>query len=465
MAHRENFTVERVAGYACPAGKQQAFFWDSKAIGFGLRVTAAGARAYVFEGRLHGKTIRLTIGGPSAWKIPDARDRATELRRMLDQGIDPRERAAEERAAHEARKAEELRQDVTVRQAWDAYVNHLRTSVSPKTKQPRSERYIDEHVMYASPGGAEKKRGKGKTKPGLLFPMMGLKLSELTAAQLRQRIEAETAGRPTAAAYAYRMVRAFAGWCSDQDEYSRLIPSDAVSSTKVTGVVPVAKAKDGDCLQREQLVAWFSETRKYPDPVMGAYLQALLLTGARREELAALRWSDVDFRWCSMRIADKIEGERVIPLTPYISSVLTALKRVNDAPPNVRQLRTLNSRGEEWRPSDYVFASKTSESGRITSPKGAHKRVLDQAGLPHVTLHGLRRSFGTLSEWCEVPVGVVAQIQGHKPSAVAEKHYRRRPLDMLRLWHERIESWMLEQAGIDFKPDQSASKLVAVNAA
>jgi intergrase/recombinase len=45
-------------------------------------------------------------------------------------------------------------------------------------------------------------------------------------------------------------------------------------------------------------------------------------------------------------------------------------------------------------------------------------------------------------------VGVVAQIQGHKPSAIAEKHYRRRPLDLLRMWHIRIESWMLEQAGI-----------------
>lgn len=71
------------------------------------------------------------------------------------------------------------------------------------------------------------------------------------------------------------------------------------------------------------------------------------------------------------------------------------------------------------------------------------------AGLPHTTLHGLRRSFGTLAEWVECPVGIVAQIQGHKPSAIAEKHYRVRPLDLLRLWHERIEVWMLTEAGIE----------------
>jgi hypothetical protein len=64
-------------------------------------------------------------------------------------------------------------------------------------------------------------------------------------------------------------------------------------------------------------------------------------------------------------------------------------------------------------------------------------------------LHGLRRSFGTLAEWVECPAGVVAQIMGHKPSATAEKHYRQRPLDLLRLWHCRIEAWILAEAGIE----------------
>ena len=47
-------------------------------------------------------------------------------------------------------------------------------------------------------------------------------------------------------------------------------------------------------------------------------------------------------------------------------------------------------------------------------------------------------------------MGVVAQIQGHKPSATAEKHYTIRPLDLLALHHEKIETWILEQAGVVF---------------
>lgn len=48
---------------------------------------------------------------------------------------------------------------------------------------------------------------------------------------------------------------------------------------------------------------------------------------------------------------------------------------------------------------------------------------------------------------------MVAQIQGHKLSAIAEKHYRHRPLDLLRSWHDRIEMWILKQAGIVFRSD------------
>ena len=99
-----------------------------------------------------------------------------------------------------------------------------------------------------------------------------------------------------------------------------------------------------------------------------------------------------------------------------------------------------------------MFSSPTADSGRLIDPHKAHNQALQVAGLPHVTLHGLRRSLNTLSEWVEAPVGVVAQIIGHKPSAISEKHYKRRPIDLLRMWHTKIESWILEEAQIEFVP-------------
>jgi integrase len=102
----------------------------------------------------------------------------------------------------------------------------------------------------------------------------------------------------------------------------------------------------------------------------------------------------------------------------------------------------------------WCASSRTRPASRhsagLTEPNNPHTRACIAAGLQGLTLHGLRRSFASLTEWLEVPAGVVAQIQGHKPSATAEKHYKVRPLELLRLHHEKIEAWILEHAGIGF---------------
>jgi integrase len=130
-----------------------------------------------------------------------------------------------------------------------------------------------------------------------------------------------------------------------------------------------------------------------------------------------------------------VEGERVIPLTPFVAHLIDPLPRVND----------------------FVFASPSRDEDRkdstISKPHKPHEAACKVAGIDGLTLHGLRRSFKSLTEWLEIPAGVVAQIMGHKPSATAEKHYTVRPLDLLRMHHERIEAWILEQAGIEFTPE------------
>ena len=91
----------------------------------------------------------------------------------------------------------------------------------------------------------------------------------------------------------------------------------------------------------------------------------------------------------------------------------------------------------------------------MTSPTRALQRMMARAEIEGLTIHGLRRSFSTLAEWLEAPAGIIAQIQGHQPSAIAEKHYKKRPLDLLRMWHVKIEAWILEQAGIEQPTEQS----------
>lgn len=421
---RIKLTAGRVRDFACSTGKKQEFLWDSEVPGLGIRATKS-AKVFIYQSRLAGKSIRIKIGDCRLWTIdstdpdaPGARQEARRLQAMIDKGVDPRLEKQARIAAQAEKKKQAERQEAIVKDAWNDYV---------KDRRDRwSARHLADHESIASQGGAKRKVGKGKTKAGPLAKLMSMKLSDLNQTTVESWLKTEARKRPARARLAYSLLRAFINWCDSKPEYQGLCSPDACSTRLKKDILPKQKPK-ADCLQREQLPAWFKAIREYHNPVISAFLQTLLLIGARRGELSRLRWEDVDFTWHSLTIRDKVEGERTIPLTPYVASLLCNLPRRNQ----------------------YVFSSLTSASKRISEPRHAHNKCLIKAGIDALSLHGLRRSFGTLSEWCESPVGVVAQLMGHKPSAIAEKHYRKRPLDLLRLWHVKIEAWILEQAGIE----------------
>jgi len=343
-------------------------------------------------------------------------------------------------AARVADKAREHRESITLREAWREYV---------EDRAPLwSDLHTRDHERAIQTGGETRKRSKKLTEPGPLATLANERLPDLTPDRIEKWAKVEATTRPTSARLAFRLLKAFLNWCAAHREYKQIVGSSGAASKRARESLGRSKKKD-DVLQREQLPAWFGAVKQLDSPVIRAYLQVLLLIGPRREELAALRWEDVNFQWNHITLNDKVEEFRMVPLTPYVAHLLADLKRRNDSPPTVRAMKRMREAGETWVPSPWVFASQRAESGRLTDPSIAHRRACAAAGLT-LTLHGLRRSFATLSEWVETPAGIAAQIQGHAPQGVREQNYIRRPLDLLRMWHVKIETWMLEQAGIEF---------------
>ncbi len=428
------FTAGRVSGHKCEACKEQAFLWDLTAPGLGLRATPAGKPAYVFQSVYNGKTIRLTIGSPDAWRIEQARDKAKALQRLVDDGKDPRDlkrdaladKAAEMvEAAAKAESAKVAAQ--TVGEVWNAYIEQRRLFWG--------DLHYRDHIDKAKAGGLPSgRRGGGKqlTQPGPLAALMPLALKNLDQATIEAWAANEGKTRASSARLAWRLLTVFLTWCAEQPAYAALVPAKNPAKTKKAREALGKAGTKSDVLQRAQLAAWFAAVQQIQNPAIAACLQIMLLTGARPGEVLALRWDDVNTQWKGIQIRDKVEGTREIPATPYMLHLLASLPRRNA----------------------WVFSSPTSATGCLTEPNTPHTRACKAAGLEGLTLHGLRRSFASLTEWLEVPAGVVAQIQGHKPSATAEKHYKVRPLELLRVHHERIEAWILEQAGIvlDAKP-------------
>ena len=63
-----------------PPGAGQKFLRDSKLRGFALRVTVSGAKSFVYEGRIHGRVRRITIGPYPALNVAVARQAALRLK-------------------------------------------------------------------------------------------------------------------------------------------------------------------------------------------------------------------------------------------------------------------------------------------------------------------------------------------------------------------------------------------------
>ena len=357
----------------------------------------------------------------------------------FESGTDPRElerqqqeakaqAIADKAAADTAQAQQEAAQALTVGEAWQQYITDR--------KPHWGERHFKDHIEKAAPGGTLGERGK-LTKPGPLAALMTLPLCKLTAPVIEAWAAKEAQTRQTSARLAWRLLKAFLSWCAEQPAYAGLLAGNAAKTTKAREALGKPGIKQ-DALLREQLPAWFDAVGKIHNPTVSAALQTMLLTGARPGEVLSLHWDDINTQWRGIQIRDKVEGTREIPANPYVLHLLAGLPRRNE----------------------FVFAGLRAET--IARPLDLHAQACKVAGIDGLTLHGLRRSFKSLTEWLEIPAGVVAQLMGHKPSATAEKHYTVRPLDLLRVHHEKIEAWILEQAGVTFDAKAEPGKLRVV---
>jgi len=431
-AVKVKLTAGRIADFQCPDGKTQAFLWCSDPAGLAVRATINRAKSYIFQAKVKGKSMRVTIGDIKAWTIEGAKTEARRLQVLIDQGYDPRQVKAEKEAAREAHttslKSQQARESITLGMAWIEYI---------EARKPQwSERHYYDHLTSMHAGGVIRQRSDKKTIPGTLASLGNIRLVDLTPERVEEWARAEVMQRPTRSRLALGLLKAFFFWCMRHAVYKEIVTTNPAQSKEAREILGKANVKN-DVLQREQLPVWFDAVKQIQSPVISAYLQTLLLIGARREELATLLWADVDFQWNSLTIKDKVEGQRVVPLTPYVSFLLSSLPRR----------------------SKWAFPSTKSATGYLTEPSTAHRKACSIAGL-NMTLHGLRRSFASLCEWIEMPGGIAAQIQGHKPQGVREQNYIRRPLDLLRVWHVKIEEWILDQAKIKFVSGQASIRVV-----
>ena len=206
LKETHELSVGLIERLTCPPGALKAFLRDKDVTGLRVRVTANGAKSFVFEAKLNGKAISRTLGGFPLMTIERAKDQARELARTIkNDKQDPRELEREQDAAKAARKAAAAAQAVTVGDVWPRYLEEGK----PKRKEAFKPRYRADLEAMAAPGGVKKVRGQGATRPGPLYPLLALALPQVNEDTLKSWFDLEAKTGKHQAARALMMFRGF----------------------------------------------------------------------------------------------------------------------------------------------------------------------------------------------------------------------------------------------------------------
>jgi integrase len=281
-------TAATVSNLRLDGGVTDRIIFDDDVPGFGIRVRSGGARTWIFQYKIGGKTRRLVLGQVSAIKLAKARDIAGELHARVRLGGDP---------------ASEKRQKV--QRALDTFGSLAERFLEQYHARVRTKYEVSRHLRKYAVS---------------LHPMPVDAITLRDVADLLGKV-AKTSGAVTA-----NRVRATLSTCFSWAMREGLANSNPIANTNKREEQPRDRILSTDELQR----IWNAAG----DRDYGTIVKLLILTGQRRSEIADLRWSEVDLEHRTLNLpAERTKNKRphVIPLTPTAGTLLEERYRAGDA--------------------------------------------------------------------------------------------------------------------------------------
>lgn len=420
-------SITKRAVDAAQAGERDQFLWDTSLSGFGLKVTPAGRKVYIYQYRLAapgraGRTPakRYTIGKHGSLTPDQARKRAEQLAGMVANGIDPREdekkrHIAEAEAKRAAAEKERIESELAFSVVADRWLEQYEHEKGRRPSSVRQAKLVIEN--HLKPALADKP------------------LPHIGRAELQPIIDAIPAHQKgmRRAVFAYASV--FFGWATRRGDISANPLADMEK--------PPAPAPRDRVLSDAELGLLWKSTAKVSAP-FGSFFRLLILTGQRRSEVACLEWGELDRVAAIWTVpADRAKNgvAHIVPLSAGVVSELDRLAEVHgsDCP--------------EWPKSGFVLTTtgKTPISG-ITRAKNAldaaAAKANDTQHLPGWRIHDLRRTVATglqrLGIRFEVTEAVLNHVSGAK-GGVAGVYQRH---DWKEEKRAALDAWAAHVAGL-----------------
>ncbi|MDS4011619.1 MAG: integrase arm-type DNA-binding domain-containing protein [Defluviicoccus sp.] len=357
---------------------------DDLTRGLYLVIQPSGAKSWAVRYRIDGRPVKETIGPLSAFSLAVARQEADARLKLVARGIDPREEAKR------AQQEEAQRSSRTFAAVAAEFIElHAK-------RRNRSWRYAESVLQRdAIPHWGER-------------PIDEIKRRDVTKA-----IDTIAAKRPYAARHLLANVRKLFAWAMERE----IIEANPAAGIKA----PIRIAQRDRILSDDELrrVWQAADAAGY---AFGCYVQMLILTGCRRNEIAGLRWDDIDGDTLTIA-AERYKTGRalVVPLSRLALEVLASVPRIEG--------------------QAYVFA------GRGDVPlSGFNKRkaALATAAGVDFALHDLRRTVRTGLSRLRVPFEVAERVLGHVQAGVSTHYDHHAYLDekrtALEAWARHVES-------------------------
>jgi integrase len=335
--------------------------------GFVLRVTPAGARAWCLNYRVKdtGRERRLTIGDVASWPIKEAREKAAELRRIVDAGGDPLGELQEKRAA-------------------PSFAELV-------------ERYQAERLRDKAPRTAQEERRL--IKQWLLPEFGSRKLAAIERADV-ERLYRQITGKGT-------LIRANRALSTLSAIFKAAVDWKLIAENPCRGVKlnrEHGRARYMDATEITRLTIVLDELRdQEPDGV--DCIEFMLLTGCRRGEALTARWRDIDLDagvWTKPPGSVKTRREHRVPISPNVVTLL-------------RNRRTKRAGAIPLRPSEELVFPLG--GGDLKPREGkldrAWFRIRRKAGIADVRMHDLRHSFASTLIGEGLDLYVVGKMLGH----------------------------------------------------
>jgi integrase len=331
-----------------PPTEGQIEHFDKGFPGLALRVSYGGGKSWVFFYRIGGRQRRLTFGAYPAISLVEARQAWREAKGDVEQGRDPGVDRKNGKPAHDfANVAEE----------W------LKRDQEKNRTAKESRRVIERYVLPA---------------------WGGRRVGAIERREVLDLVDSITdRGTPVMARRVQARLHRFFAWC---------VGRGIITNSPMVGLPrPGTEIRRKRALNDDELVAAWKAAQDLGWP-FGTVIQLLILTGARRAEIGALRWPEIEGDFI------KLEGARTKNGEPHdIPLSVPAAKLLEEAP----RIGT----------SELVFTTNGRTS--ISGWSGAKIQIDTLAPLPAWRVHDLRRTVATGMQRLGVGLQVVEAVLGH----------------------------------------------------